>query len=702
MKDFEFPDQGARQSNIKSGDLAAINKAVNRQAAQERQQVRQEVAQLRREAPYQNVRRPVNQMPVQNAKRPMPPRQAQNPNVRQQMVQRSAQNVNIRQPMPAKPVQAARPQMPQRPVQPQPVPKMQMPQEPAPNVAARPKAPVDPSQIPEMRMAVPQRQVRHLTPGMPVPHRPGQPANAVVTVPQNIAVPRHVAPLSVEHKGVKKEAESEFEEFKYEEPKNEDADIEEEEYDGSELEDSEYDGVEYVNDEDDDESEEEEDAVSERAPRARKEKKEKKRHSLIPYLIILLLVILVGAAAVWAINIYTEDTGLIVYENSVEAGSSANLQMFIKGEPKFQEYVSCNLDFTAVNYQLPQTIRFNIRMYGTNFPCVLNIVDTTPPVAEAVPQTMFSVDEIPPVENCVKNVSDLTDVTIKWKDVPDISAGGNIIAKASVTDASGNETIVEVPFMVTRDSIAPVIEGTKNISAMIGDTIKYRDGVTVTDDIDKNPNLEIDTSKVDLKKAGTYVVTYRATDFTGNSTEVEIKLTLKKKPKTYVEPEKVETEAKKVLKKIIKSNMTDMEKAIQITWWVRYHLNYVGTADNSSWTRAAYDGLTKRRGNCYNFAMTAKALFDAAGIENMIIKREPYIYHPHYWNYIKINGEWYHCDSTPRIKYNSYFFMYTTKELKNFWHNGWNGYNFKENKYPKSATKSVQKKINYAGHSIKK
>ena len=153
--------------------------------------------------------------------------------------------------------------------------------------------------------------------------------------------------------------------------------------------------------------------------------------------------------------------------------------------------------------------------------------------------------------------------------------------------------------------------------------------------------------------------------------------------------------------KITKSGMSDMEKALQITWWVRYNVNYVAKADNSSWTRAAYDGLVKRQGNCYNFAMTAKALFDAAGIENMIINRDPYIYHGHYWNYIKIDGEWYHCDSTPRLKYNSYFFMYTTKELKNFWHNGWNGYNFKEEKYPKSATKSVQSKINYGAHKLK-
>ena len=527
---------------------------------------------------------------------------------------------------------------------------------------------------------------------MPVPHRPERIANqgtpVVRSVPQTVSAPRHVENLSVDHKqGKKSLSDSEYVEFGNN--KLEAVDFNEED-----------EGVQYIDDDDDKDFELEEEeprkAKKQRAP------KEKKRRSLIPLLITLILVIIIGVAAYWAINVLYDDTALIVSEHTVEAGTSANLQMYITGEPKFPEYVHCNLDFTTIDYVVPKTVRFTISMYGFNFPCVLNVVDTTPPTAEAVPHEMFSVDEIPPVEECVKNINDLNDTTLAWLEVPDISGGGDIIAKAVVTDTSGNQTIVEVPFMVTKDSIAPTIEGTKNIEVYAGDTIKYRDGVTVTDDIDPNPQLEIDTSKVDTKTPGKYEVVYRATDFSGNTTEVTIKVTLKKKPKSYVEPATVEKEAKKVLNKIVKSGMSDMEKALQITWWVRYNVNYVGTADNSSWTRAAYDGLVKRRGNCYNFAMTAKALFDAAGIENMIIVRDPYIYHPHYWNYIKINGEWYHCDSTPRLKYNSYFFMYTTKELKNFWHNGWNGYNFKENKYPKSATKSVQSKINYAGHKIKK
>ena len=427
----------------------------------------------------------------------------------------------------------------------------------------------------------------------------------------------------------------------------------------------------------------------------------KRRRHTLPLLITLLFVLLFAIAAFTAMHIYHHDTQYIVREHTIEAGSTASVDMYITGEPVFPEYVSCNLDFSTVNYVLPQTIRFTVRMYGTNFPCVLYIVDTTAPTAEGIPQTLFSVDEIPPVEECVKNVTDLNDVSVEWVYLPDISSGGNFNAKAAVTDSSGNVTIVRVPLTVTRDKLAPVIEGMEDIEAFIGDPISYRENVTVTDDIDPNPQLEIDLSEVVPDEEGTYTVTYRATDFTGNVSEETIELTLVEKPDTYVEPEVVYEEAQDILDSITWDSMTDMERALAITYWVRYNIYYVSNCDDSSWTRAAYDGFTKRNGNCYTFAMCAKALFDVAGIENLIIVRDPYINNPHYWNYIKIDGEWYHCDSTPRMGYDSYFFMYTTDELQNFWHNGWNGYSFDEDLYPESAEESVQWRINYASHSIR-
>lgn len=459
------------------------------------------------------------------------------------------------------------------------------------------------------------------------------------------------------------------------------------------------------------ESEDDEQISKAKASRDRKKKGEskdygvkvirKKRSGVLALLIVLLLEILVAAAAIQAITIFNRDTDMIVRTNTIEAGTTADLGMYVQGQPMFPEYVSCNLDFTTVNYSVPQTIRFTVSMYGLNYPCLLTIVDTTAPTAEGIPQTLFSVDDLPPVEECVTGIYDLNDYTIEWKHVPNYEAGGVFFATAAITDSSGNETDVDVVLHVTRDSVAPVIEGTEDIAQYCGDPIKFRENVTVTDDIDPNPTLEIDTSEADLTEPGEYTVYYVAYDFTGNTTRVPINVELWDKPSTYVEPEEVYELAQDVLDSITWDSMDDMEKALAITYWVRYNIYYISNCDDTSWTRAAYDGFTKREGNCYTYASCARALFDVAGIENMVIVRHPYIHNPHFWNYIKIDGEWYHCDSTPRKGYDSYFFMYTTSELQNFWHNGWNGYNFDVDLYPESATESVQGRINYWNHSLR-
>ena len=427
----------------------------------------------------------------------------------------------------------------------------------------------------------------------------------------------------------------------------------------------------------------------------------KKRHKgLVPLAVIFVLLLVVFGVECLAISIYDQDTAMLVRENTIEAGQTADLSMYVKGEPAFPQYVYSNLDFSTVNYTIPQTIRFTVTFYGSHFPCVLEIVDTTAPVAEGIPQKFYTTDPLPPVEDCIKNIYDLNDTIVEWEEIPDYTWGGYFTAKARVTDAAGNVTIVDVPLTVTRDIRPPVIEGPEDIEVFIGDSISYMENVTVTDDLDPNPTIEVDTSGVVFDEEGSYEVIYRARDLTGNVSEVSIWLTLNEKPDTWVDPEIVYEEARDVLNSITWDGMSDMEMAIQITWWVRYNVHYVSVCDDTNWTRAAYDGLTKRSGNCYVFAMTAKALFDVAGIENMIIIRDPYIYNPHFWNYIQIDGEWYHCDSTPRMGYDGYFFMLTTDEVRDVWEGGWNGYNFDDELYPESATESVQYMINYGSHSI--
>lgn len=435
-------------------------------------------------------------------------------------------------------------------------------------------------------------------------------------------------------------------------------------------------------------------------PAVKKTNAPKDKIPVRPFLLMAAFLALAGVIIFFAFFM-ADEAALIKKKVTVEVGTTASFDMFMEGQPKYPQYLSTNLDFTTVDYNTPQTVFFSITLYGIDHDCELVVADTVPPTGEPVTQNLFSVDPIPEASECVTNIQDKTPVTVTWAEVPDYSAGGEFAASAKLTDAGGNETIVLVPLSVIRDSEAPVITGTRDLSIVVGETISYRTGVELIDNFDKNPKLDIDTSGVKLDKAGDYQATYKATDFSGNTSEVTIKVKIKAKPKGYVEPDVVYAQAKDILAKIVTPEMNDMEKALQIVWWVRQNIRFNLRIKPKSWTEAAYNAFRERRGNCLSSASCVKAMLDVSGIENMFVTRWPYKVAKHYWNYVKIDGQWYHCDATWRQNYDSYFFMYTTKELLSFWHDGWNGFEFNQLKYPESATVSVQKKIDYKNHKIK-
>ena len=412
-----------------------------------------------------------------------------------------------------------------------------------------------------------------------------------------------------------------------------------------------------------------------------------------------LMVVLVG---VRVYQFFKEQKELLKQEVTIEAGTvKPDVNMFFTEMPAYPQFVSCNLNFDEVRYDIPQTVRFNIKMYGLNYPCRLIVQDTVAPKGEGVQQKIFSCEEMPGAITCLTGIDDVTDCTATWKDVPDMSMGGDFICTAVLTDASGNETEIGVPFSVTRDSTPPVIVGARDLEVYIGDPVRYREGIEISDDYDASPELTIDTSGVNLNEPGTYEVKYIVKDFTGNETEACVNIKVANKPEGYIEPEVLYEKAREILDSITEPGMTDEEVALQIVWWCRYNIRFILRTDTRSWTEAAYNAFISRTGNCYSTAYAVKALFDVAGLENMIIERYPYQTATHFWNYVKLNGEWYHCDATWREGYDSYFFMYTTAELLDFWQGGWNGFQFKQSLYPESAAKSVQNRIDYKNHTIK-
>lgn len=86
-----------------------------------------------------------------------------------------------------------------------------------------------------------------------------------------------------------------------------------------------------------------------------------------------------------------------------------------------------------------------------------------------------------------------------------------------------------------KDTVAPVLDGVKNQTITVGDTIDLLKGITAKDDVDGDLEVKVE-GEVDTKTAGTYKVKIYAEDKSGNRTEGEMTITVKKKTTTTTKP----------------------------------------------------------------------------------------------------------------------------------------------------------------------
>lgn len=390
---------------------------------------------------------------------------------------------------------------------------------------------------------------------------------------------------------------------------------------------------------------------------------------------------------------------LLLERVSVEAGTAPSPAMFLVDAQAYGELAAFKTDMSTVNINVPGEYPIVITINGKDYSTLMEIVDKTPPAA-APSGYATEVGVLPEAYMLVTDVKDVSDVTVSYYQEPDVSKGGTAEAIVRLTDAYGNTTDMVVELLVTADEVPPVIEGAVDLEYFLGESISYKSGITVTDDETDSPKLSVDNSQVDSSKAGTYPVTYTATDDAGNTASVTVQLTLKEKPKGYVDKETVYDLARKVLDDITNDSMTDMEVAFAIYKWTKSNIAYTGSSDKSSWTKGAYQAFTKKSGDCYNYFAAAKALYDVAGIENVDVIKSDTSHSSHYWSLINLGDGWYHVDCTPRRNV-GYFFMNTDAELEAYSKKNKNSHIFDTDAYPERATESVQDLVDYKNGKVK-
>ena len=377
---------------------------------------------------------------------------------------------------------------------------------------------------------------------------------------------------------------------------------------------------------------------------------------------------------------------------TVEVGEEIELNDFLKKEKKKATFVT---DINEIDTTVLGEHKVVVKVGFRKFKSTLKVEDTVAPTGDAA-EVKAMMGQVPEASECVTNIVDKTNVTVSYKTEPDVSAEGETVAVVLLTDEAGNVTEVEVPVVVWCDKVAPTIEGAKTIEVTIGGTVSYRQAVTVKDDIDPEPKLSIDSSRVDLNRIGFYEVVYTATDASGNSTSVSAVVNVVPKEESgNITEQQVLDLAKKVLDRITNDSMTDREVAFAIYKWTNKNIGYVGTSDKSSWLKGAHQAFTKQSGDCYNYFAAAKAMYKVAGIDNIDVVKSDTSHSSHYWSLINLGTGWYHVDCTPRKGDGDLFFMVTDAELEKYSKAHGNTHIFDTDAYPARATESIQSEIKY-------
>ena len=403
-------------------------------------------------------------------------------------------------------------------------------------------------------------------------------------------------------------------------------------------------------------------------------------------IIIITAVAIVAAAVVGFGLFYKAQTNLVYSEVYAEAGSSApDISEFLKRDEcdvSFSEDSSFDMKVPG-DYELK--ILWQMPVLGEKaFPVTLHVTDTTAPVAEGLSEFLFYSYEgntdLPDAMSLISSVSDVTECSAEFAKDYDFTSNGEFDAEIVVSDTSGNTTTVTVPCTVICDTTAPEISGVEELYFTQGETFSYTKNITVTDDYDENPTLDVDTSGVNPDKRGVYTITYTATDAAGNTSTKTTSVHVLSAKIAAATEETVYGMADAILAEIITDDMDQKAQAKAVFDWVVYNITYSESAGIDDLLSAAYKGMYNRVGDCTVKQKTAEVLLNRLGIKNMEIEKIR-DHRGHYWLLIDIGEGWYHYDPNLQLD-GTLIFYWHDADLWAYSNAHSNTHNYDKSKYP--------------------
>ena len=292
--------------------------------------------------------------------------------------------------------------------------------------------------------------------------------------------------------------------------------------------------------------------------------------------------------------------------------------------------------------------------------CTVQVVDTTSPVLELNAITIYLSEEVTK-EDFIKSATDISGpVTVNLTTAPDVNKEGKQTITFEAVDGSGNKTTVQTTLTVLKDSVGPVFSGVKEMKVEKSATPNFTKGVKAVDARDGQVEFKVDTSKVRLDTAGTYYAIYTATDSLGNTT------TYRRRIVVGYDEEDVAKLVSQIAAKLPDNDALALRDYMRA---LKYSHDWGGPDPTKGQPDPAYTyvwfGFKNKHGNCYVHALGLEALLKEKGFETQLVWATD---KSHYWNMVKIDGKWYHIDSTPGTRHTVYDLMNDAQRYETLWH----------------------------------
>ncbi len=394
-----------------------------------------------------------------------------------------------------------------------------------------------------------------------------------------------------------------------------------------------------------------------------------------------------------AILMQLED-GTIRTENAVLSVRERVLHYELGSETTAQELLGRGFEEAEVSKPLTEfaeigSFPLTVTVNGREREFTLIVQDTVAPVVTFQDDLSFYLNQKLTVMDFVKSCEDMSPVEYRFAEQPSTAEKGVQVASLIVTDAAGNSTTIDLEYMVDGDGEPPEIKGVGDMQTIAGIPVYYLRGVTAEDEGDGG---EVDVTvkepeNFSIRKPGTYEITFTAEDKVGNVGEKTAKLTVLPaiSDVSKLKSEDIYRIGDYIIEDLKKTNDFKDKKAFAraIYTYVQSHMFYSDNKDILDWQHAAVIAIYNGFGDCRNYYAYSRLLLTCADIENMTVEKEKTAewQNAHYWNLIKINGAWYHFDTTPRFDVSD-FFMWTDAQMDNYSARNDNCFNRDKSLYP--------------------